>query len=60
LRAAIIDVREGRLEPAVASAIAGLAKTAVQLTADLEMEQRIAALEAAAGVNQPGSLRRIK
>lgn len=60
LRAAIIDVREGRLEPAVASAIATLAKTAVQLTAELEMEKRISALEAAAGMNQGTQLRRVK
>lgn len=49
LKAAIIDVKAGRIEPSVASAIANLAKTAVSLRGDLELETRIAALEEAAG-----------
>jgi hypothetical protein len=43
------------MEPAQASAIANLAKASVQLTAELELEQRIAALERAAGMNQHGN-----
>jgi hypothetical protein len=46
LRACLISVRDGTMEPAQASAIAGLAKTSVQLSHDLELEARIAALEA--------------
>ncbi len=59
LRACLISVRDGTMEPAQASAIAGLAKTSLQLSHDLELEQRIAALEEAAGVGQPATLRRI-
>lgn len=59
LRAAIVDVWEGRLEPSQASTIATLAKTAVQLTNDLELTKRIEALEEAAGIAQGGNLRRI-
>lgn len=60
LRAAIAAVWDGTLEPAQASAIAGLAKASVQLSHDLELEQRIAALETAAGIQQDtGKIRRI-
>lgn len=60
LRAAIIDVREGRLEPAVASAIAGLAKTAVAIKADMEMDARLQRLEERAGIAAPKPLHRVK
>jgi hypothetical protein len=60
LRACLFDVRAGRMEPSVASAIATLAKTALQLSADLDLERRIVALEEAAGVDQSdGKIRRI-
>jgi hypothetical protein len=60
LRAAIAAVWEGTLEPSQASAIATLAKTSVAITNDIELEERIAALEQAAGIDaRPGSLRRI-
>lgn len=60
LRACVLDVRLGKIEPSVASAIATLAKTSVQLRADLEMEQRLAALEQAAGITQGTGIRRVK
>ncbi len=60
LRAAIAAVWEGTLEPSQASAIATLAKTSVSITNDIELEERLARLEAAAGIDQgSGSLRRI-
>ncbi len=60
LRACLLDVRLGKIEPSVAGAIATLARTSVQLTTELELERRIAALEASAGFSQPGSnIRRI-
>lgn len=59
LRAAVVEVREGRLEPSQASAIATLAKTAIQVSADVEMEQRIAALEEVAGIAPRATVRRI-
>jgi hypothetical protein len=60
LRAAIAAVWEGPLEPSQASAIATLAKTSVAITNEIELEARIAALEAAAGIDQtPGTMRRI-
>jgi hypothetical protein len=60
IRATIIDVREGRIEPSVATAIAQLAKTAVQLTNDLELTKRIEALEEAAGLAEStGKIRRL-
>ena len=61
LRATMVDVRVGTIEPAVATAIAMLAKTSVALSHDLEMEARLAALERAAGITPPNvtSLRRI-
>jgi hypothetical protein len=49
----------GTLEPSQASAIATLAKTSVAITNEIELEERIAALEQAAGIEQGGSLRRI-
>jgi len=50
LRATMLDVRTGVIEPAVAQAIASLAKTSVALATDLEIEDRLAALEHAAGI----------
>jgi hypothetical protein len=60
LRAAIAAVWEGTLEPSQASAIATLARVSVQLTTELELEERLARLEAAAGIGQtPANVRRI-
>jgi hypothetical protein len=59
LRATILDVRAGKIEPSVASAIATLAKTSVSLAHDLEHEGRIAALEAAIGHQDTPKIRRI-
>jgi len=53
LRSTMIDVRLGLVEPAVATAIATLAKTSVALAHDMEIELRIAALERVAGVTPP-------
>jgi len=60
LRATVLDVRLGLVEPAVAGAIATLAKTSVALAHDMELEARLAALERAAGITPPNvtSLRR--
>jgi hypothetical protein len=59
LKACILRVASGQMEPAQASAIAGLAKASVQLSQDLELEQRIAALEAAIGHQDTPKIRRI-
>lgn len=61
LYSCIVAVRTGQMEPSQATAIMGLAKTAVSISHDLELEARIAALEEAAGLAQaaPG-LRRVK
>ena len=59
LRATILDVRAGKVEPSVASAIATLAKTSVQLSHELELEQRIAALEAVIARRDAPNVRRI-
>ncbi len=59
LRATILDVRAGKIEPSVASAIATLAKTSVALSHDLELEQRIAALEAVIERRDAPNVRRI-
>ncbi len=59
LKAAMLDVRAGKIEPAVATALATLAKAAVQLHADIELEHRIEVLERDAG-QQSSSIRRIK
>ena len=58
LRAAILDVRVGTIEPSVATAIATLAKASVAITTDIDLERRIEALEQATG-HQPGQLRRV-
>ncbi len=59
LRACLLDVRLGKIEPSVASAIAALAKASVALSHDLELEARISALEAQAGVTAPANVRSI-
>lgn len=46
LRAAMLDLRIGRIEPAVATALATLAKASVAITVDIDLEKRIEALEA--------------
>lgn len=58
LRAAMIAVWDGELEPSRAQAIATLAKTSVSLSHDLELEARIAELEARAGIVQIGDRRK--
>ena len=58
LRAMIIDVRMGSIEPSVASAIATLAKASVSITTEIDLERRIQALEEATG-HQSGHLRRV-
>lgn len=55
LKSCMVAVRDGEMEPSRANAIAALARTAIQITGELELEQRIAALEAAAAM--PGNLR---
>ena len=61
LRGCILRVATGQMEPAQASAIATLAKVSLQLTTEIELESRIAALEQAAGLSQPiSNIRRIK
>ncbi len=49
LRATMVDVRAGIVEPGVAQALASLAKTSVALATDLELVARIEALERATG-----------
>ena len=58
LRATMLDVRTGVIEPAVAQAIASLAKTSVALSANLELEARIVELEQAAGIT-PANMTRM-
>lgn len=60
LRGTLLDVRSGTVEPAVAGAIAMLAKTSVALSHDLELDARISALEAAAGIGTPANVRPIR
>jgi hypothetical protein len=61
LRSCMFSVKAGHLEPLQAQAIAALAKTSVSIANDIELEERLAALEAAAGVNQPSNgIRRVK
>ncbi len=50
LRATLLDVRSGAVEPGVAQAIAALAKASVALSHDLELDERLAVLERAAGI----------
>jgi len=61
LRSCMFSVKSGHLEPAQATAIAALAKTSVSITNEIDLEARLSALEAAAGMNQPGNgIRRVK
>lgn len=60
LKACMFSVKTGAMEPSQASAITGLAKAAVSITNELELEERIRALEAAAGIVEPTPLRRVK
>jgi len=50
LRATLLDVRSGAVEPGVAQALAALAKASVALSHDLELDERLAVLERAAGI----------
>lgn len=60
IKSSMYAVKIGELEPAQAQAIAALARTANQLTADLELEARIQELEKAAGMTTtPANVRRI-
>lgn len=60
LRACVLRVVNGEMEPGQASAVAALARTTLQVAHDLELEARIAALEEAAGVDtMPSNVRRI-
>ncbi len=60
LRACMFSVKAGTLEPSQAQAIAALAKTSVSIASDLELEQRITALEEAASLTRkPTPLRRV-
>ena len=60
LRACLLDVRLGKIEPGVAGAIANLARVSVQLTADLELDARLQRLEQAAGIVRPSPIHRVK
>lgn len=60
LKACVFDVRLGALEPSMASAIATLAKTAMQLKADAELDARLQRLEERAGIARPSPLHRVK
>jgi hypothetical protein len=53
LRATMVDVRAGIVEPGVAQALAALAKASVALSHDLELDARLTALERVAGITPP-------
>jgi hypothetical protein len=55
LCASMVKVAAGRMEPGVGSAVAGIARTIVTIRTASDLEARLSALEAAAGVNQPGN-----
>lgn len=60
LRGAFVEVWQGNLEPSQAQALVSIAKASVSLSHDLELEQRIARLEEAAGIDTlPSNVRRI-
>lgn len=59
LRGAMLMVRDGDMTPGEATAIAALARASVSILETVELEQRIDALESAAGIERSG-LRRIK
>ncbi len=52
---ALKQVASGRMGPNVGGAMAGIARTIVAIRTASELEQRIAALERAAGMNQHGN-----
>ncbi|MCO5224527.1 MAG: hypothetical protein M9953_04255 [Thermomicrobiales bacterium] len=52
-------VKDGEMAPSEATAIAALARAAVAITSEVEMADRIAALETAIG-NAPPLLRKVK
>jgi hypothetical protein len=58
LRACMVSVQQGELEPSQATAIANLAKASVTITNELQLEERIKALEEAAGL-MPSNVRKI-
>lgn len=58
LRACMLAVKDGKLEPSQAQAIATLAKTSVTVTNDIELVARIEALEQATGT-APQTIRRV-
>ncbi len=60
IKALIFSVRSGAVEPAVATCIAGLAKTALQLHSDIDLERRIEALERDAGYQYSQGLRKVR
>ena len=60
LKACMFSVKSGAMEPAQASAITGLAKAAVSISNEIDLEARIAAPEQAAGINQGSGIRRVK
>lgn len=58
LRSCMVAVRDGTMEPGQANAIAALAKASVQIVADIQLEARIAELEAMLAVDSSGSVRK--
>jgi hypothetical protein len=58
LRALMLSVKAGTVEPAQATAIATLAKTSVSITNEIDLDARIRALEENASV-LPSNVRRI-
>lgn len=59
LKSCMFAVRSGEMTPGEANAIATLARTAVQITGDLELEARIAELEAMMTVKPSSNVRRL-
>lgn len=54
------EIDQADLPAVLRAAIATLAKTSVSITNEIELEERLARLEAAAGIDQtPGTMRRI-
>ena len=60
LKACMFSAKAGAMEPAQASAITGLAKVAVSISNEMELEQRLARLEERAGIVRPSPLHRVK
>lgn len=59
LKSCMFAVKDGEMAPSEATAIAALARAAVAITSEVEMADRIAALETAIG-NAPPLLRKVK